>query len=160
MRQSASHLRFYEMKKTLPKVLALDLEGTLISNAMSQIPRPGLFEFLARCALLFPRLVMFTTVNEDKFRYIARLLVEEGKTPAWFADIEYVNWQGETKNLECIPDAIVEESILVDDFEIYVHPGQAAQWMQIEFFDYPYSEDDRGLFKMLEKLEIRLQTPD
>jgi hypothetical protein len=80
--------------------LALDLEGTLISNAMSQIPRPGLFEFLGRCAALFPRLVMFTTVNEDKFRQIARLLVEEGKAPAWFANIEYVNWQGETKNLE------------------------------------------------------------
>jgi hypothetical protein len=136
--------------------LALDLEGTLISNAMSQIPRPGLFEFLGRCAALFPRLVMFTTVNEDKFRQIARLLVEEGKAPVWFANIEYVNWQGETKNLEFIPDAIVEESILVDDFEIYVHPGQAARWMQIEFFDYPYPEDDRGLFKMLEKLEAML----
>lgn len=141
------------MKKTIPKVLALDLEGTLISNAMSQIPRPGLFEFLERCAVLFPRLVMFTTVNEDKFRHIARLLVEEGKAPAWFAHIEYVNWQGDTKNLEFIPDVIVEESILVDDFEIYVHPGQAAQWMQIEFFDYPYSEEDQGLFNMLAKLE-------
>lgn len=29
-----------------PTVLALDLEGTLISNAMSQIPRPGLHAFL------------------------------------------------------------------------------------------------------------------
>ncbi|PXX44209.1 NIF family HAD-type phosphatase [Undibacterium pigrum] len=147
------------MKKIIPKVLALDLEGTLISNAMSQIPRPGLFEFLERCAVLFPRLVMFTTVNEDKFRHIARLLVEEGKAPAWFAHIEYVNLQGDTKNLEFIPDAIVEESILVDDFEIYVHPGQAAQWMQIEFFDYPYSEEDQGLFNMLAKLEAVFKNP-
>ena len=154
MRQSVSILKFHEMKKNPPKVLALDLEGTLISNAMSQIPRPGLFDFLESCALLFPRLVMFTTVKEDKFRHIARLLVEEGKTPAWFADIEYVNWQGETKNLEFVPDAAVADIILVDDFEIYVHPGQAAQWMQIEYFDYPYPEDDRGLFTMLEKLEI------
>ncbi|MFZ3000416.1 MAG: NIF family HAD-type phosphatase [Undibacterium umbellatum] len=144
------------MKKTKPKVLALDLEGTLISNAMSQIPRPGLFEFLERCAALFPWLVMFTTVKEEKFRQIARLLADEGKTPVWFAHIEYVNWQGETKNLEFIPDAIAEESLLVDDFEIYVHPGQAAQWMQIEFFDYPYSENDQGLFRMLEKLEAML----
>jgi len=139
--------------------LALDLEGTLISNAMSQIPRPGLFEFLERCAVLFPRLVMFTTVNEDKFRHIGRLLVEEGKAPSWFAHIEYVKWQGDTKNLEYIPDAVVEESILVDDFEIYVHPGQVAQWMQIEFFDYPYSEEDRGLFKMLAKLEALFKKP-
>jgi hypothetical protein len=29
-----------------PTILALDLEGTLISNAISQIPRPGLHCFL------------------------------------------------------------------------------------------------------------------
>lgn len=29
-----------------PTILALDLEGTLISNAISQIPRPGLKTFL------------------------------------------------------------------------------------------------------------------
>ena len=143
-----------QMKKTLPTVLALDLEGTLISNAMSQIPRPGLHEFLTRCAVLFPRLVMFTTVKEDKFRQIARLLVEETMAPTWFADIEYVNWQGETKNLEFVPDAAVSDIVLVDDFEIYAHPGQATQWMQIEYFDYPYSEEDKGLVTMIEKLEI------
>ena len=103
---------------------------------------------------------MFTTVNEDKFRQIALLLMEEGKAPAWFAHIEYVHWQGETKNLKFIPDAIVEKSILVDDFEIYVHPDQAAQWMRIEFFDYPYPEDDKGLFKMLNKLEMRLTSSE
>ncbi|MFZ6655750.1 NIF family HAD-type phosphatase [Undibacterium sp. TJN19] len=134
-------------------VLALDLEGTLISNAMSQIPRPGLHQFLTRCATLFPRMVMFTTVKEEKFRQIARLLVEEGMAPAWFSDIEYVHWQGETKNLEFIPDAAVNNVILVDDFEIYVHPGQTAQWMQIEYFDYPYSDEDKGLLKVLQKLE-------
>lgn len=147
---------FHQMNKTLPTVLALDLEGTLISNAMSQIPRPGLHAFLERCAALFPRMVMFTTVKEDKFRQIARLLVEEGMAPAWYADIEYVHWHGDTKNLEFVPDAAVSDIILVDDFEIYVHPGQEAQWMQIAYFDYPYSEDDRGLFVMLEKLEMLL----
>jgi len=44
-------------------VLALDLEGTLISNAMSQIPWPGLAGFLNRCAELFPRIVMFTPLS-------------------------------------------------------------------------------------------------
>ncbi len=146
-------MSFSQIKIPLPSVLALDLEGTLISNAMSQIPRPGLYAFLERCAVLFPRLVMFTTVKEDKFRQIARLLVEEGMAPAWYADMEYVHWHGETKNLEFVPDASVSDIILVDDFEIYVHPGQEAQWMQIAYFDYPYSEDDRGLFVMLEKLE-------
>ena len=31
-----------------PSILALDLEGTLISNAVSQIPRPGLYNFWSR----------------------------------------------------------------------------------------------------------------
>lgn len=84
-------------------VLALDLEGTLISNAMSQIPRPGLAEFLTRCAELFPRIVMFTTVKEDRFRKIARLLVDERVAPSWFAEMEYITWHGETKDLKFVP---------------------------------------------------------
>ena len=87
---------------------------------------------------------MFTTVKEDKFRQIARLLVEENMAPAWFANIEYVNWQGETKNLEFVPDSVVSDIVLVDDFEIYVQPGQEAQWLQIRYFDFPYADDDRG----------------
>jgi len=59
------------------KVLARDLEGTLISNAVSQIARPGLFEFLEDCRKLFPRVVMFTSVNEDRFRSIASLYPED-----------------------------------------------------------------------------------
>ena len=39
------------------EVLALDLEGTLVSNAMSQIARPGLRDFLEFCGEAFPRIV-------------------------------------------------------------------------------------------------------
>ncbi len=45
-----------------PTILALDLEGTLISNAISQIPRPGLYRFQEDIQLLFDQLMMFTTV--------------------------------------------------------------------------------------------------
>jgi hypothetical protein len=41
----------------------------------------------------------------------------------------------------------------VDDFEKYVHPGQESQWLQIDYFDYPYEADDVGLAKMLDRLE-------
>ncbi len=136
-------------------VLALDLEGTLISNAMSQIPRPGLFKFLTRCAQLFPRIVIFTTVQEKKFREIAVLLVKERLVPTWFEDIEYIHWQGSTKNLEFVPESMIEEILLVDDFEQYIHPGQESQWLQIEYFDYPYLETDTGLSRVLEILESR-----
>ena len=135
------------------RVLALDLEGTLISNAMSQIPRPGLFEFLSRCRELFPRLVMFTTVKEPRFRDIAVLLVKEGAAPDWFAQIEYITWHGETKDLSFVPGAVMDDVLLVDDFERYVHPGQESRWLQIEYFDYPYEATDTGLNKMLALLE-------
>ena len=114
------------MRINPPTTLALDLEGTLISNAMSQIPRPGLFEFLSSCHQLFPRVVIFTTVKEALFRSIACQLVEEGVAPEWFATIEYISWQGATKDLRCITGAQVDKVLLVDDYEPYVHPGQAA----------------------------------
>ncbi|MBO0861596.1 MAG: hypothetical protein J2P21_24530 [Chloracidobacterium sp.] len=79
------------------KVLALDLDGTLNSNAVSQIARPGLFDFLEDRRKLFPRIVIFTSVNEERFRSIAKLLTTEGRAPNWFADIEYITWIGETR---------------------------------------------------------------
>jgi hypothetical protein len=142
-----------QRKPLRPTVLALDLEGTLISNAMSQIARPGLHAFLERCRELFPRTVMFTTVKEPRFRDIARLLVSDGLAPTWFADIEYVHWQGATKNLAFIPGGDLATIVLVDDFEQYVHPGQEPQWLQIEEFAHPYSDTDTGLAAVLEKLE-------
>jgi hypothetical protein len=136
-----------------PSVLALDLEGTLISNAMSQIPRPGIFEFLTRCDELFPRVVMFTTVKEERFRDIAKLLVAERVAPEWYASIEYIHWHGETKDLNFIRGANPQDALLVDDFEKYVHPGQESQWLQVEYFDYPYESTGTGLAKMLKVLE-------
>ena len=72
------------------EVIALDLEGTLISNAMSQIPRPGLKTFLELCYTITKRVVMFTAVSEEVFRAIAKRLVKEDYAPAWFAEMEYV----------------------------------------------------------------------
>jgi len=139
-----------------PTVLALDLEGTLISNAMSQIPRPGLAMFLARCEAMFERIVVFTTVKEPRFRQIAQLLVEEGFAPGWFAAVEYVSWGGATKDLSFIPGIQPQQALLVDDFEIYVHPGQHGQWVQVAQFESPYSEADQGLARALEVLQQRL----
>lgn len=136
-------------------VIALDLEGTLISNAMSQIPRPGLFEFLQECQSICDRIVLFTTVNEVAARKIVVLLAEEGLAPAWFADIEYVKWEGETKDLGFIRGVAPEECVLVDDFHIYVHPGQEEQWIQIEQFDTPYSEEDSELSRVAQLLAER-----
>ncbi|MBD9475204.1 hypothetical protein IB268_19965 [Achromobacter sp. ACM01] len=139
-----------------PTVLAIDLEGTLISNAVSQIARPGLLEFLEQCSELFPRVVMFTTVDETRFRAIADLLIQEGVAPPWFARLEYVPWRGATKDLALIPDAVVTDCLLVDDVKSYVHPGQHAQWVRIESFLHPYEASDTALAIVLHELRRRL----
>lgn len=130
-------------------VLALDLEGTLISNAVSQIPRPGLHQFLESASEIFTRIVIFTTVEEQLFRSIATLLSEEGSAPYWFAEVEYVRWQGATKDLSFVVGAAVGDVLLVDDFKGYIHPGQHAQWVAIEQFGHPYSPSDDALDRLL-----------
>ncbi|NJL66781.1 MAG: hypothetical protein HC894_08195 [Microcoleus sp. SM1_3_4] len=80
------------MLKYKPYVLALDLEGTLISNAVSQFSRPGLYNFLEYCHNNFCRIVIFTAVSELSFRKIAIALADAGKVPSWFVNLEYINW--------------------------------------------------------------------
>lgn len=144
--------------KRRPTVLALDLEATLISSAVSQFPRPHLFSFLERCRALFSRVVMFTTVNEQRFRQIAQTLADEQSAPAWFPQLEYVRWEGSTKDLTFIPGCDVGEALLVDDLAAYVHPGQEALWVEIEPFEPPFDDSDTGLIKVIEELEARART--
>jgi hypothetical protein len=136
------------------KVLALDLEGTLVSNAVSQFPRPGLFEFLEGCSQLFERICIFTTVREPTFRRVAQRLVDDGFAPAWFSTIEYVNWSGKTKDLRFVPSCAENDVILVDDIQEYVHQGQEASWVRIEEFD-PEVDGDRELERVLNELAKR-----
>ena len=141
----------------MPSVLALDLEGTLISNAVSQIPRPGLFSFLEEASRLFPRIVIFTAVREATFRSVAQGLVDSGDAPAWFADLEYVNWHGTAKDLRFIKDACIEDIVLVDDFEGYVMAEQKQHWIAIKSYENPYGTDDRELLLTLEELRVLWQ---
>jgi hypothetical protein len=138
------------------RVLALDLEGTLISNAVSQIPRPGLRAFLDGCHVLVGRIVAFTAVGEERFREIAAQLVADGDAPEWYASVEHVRWSGVTKDLHCIPGVLPEEVLLVDDYEPYVHPGQESQWIRVPGFEPPYPATDRALEMILEILRQRV----
>ncbi|MFT5674332.1 MAG: hypothetical protein ACI808_000247 [Paraglaciecola sp.] len=137
-------------------VLALDLEGTLISNAMSQLPRPGLFDFLTSAQNAFQRIVIFTTISEIKFRSIADLLVNEGTAPKWFSEIEYINWSGTYKDLSLIPRATVCSTLLLDDFVGYVHPEQHESWIEIENFGSPYSHSDCALEEAWKRIKSKI----
>ncbi len=139
-------------------VLALDLEGTLISNAMSCFPRPGLFAFLEACKASFDRVVMFTFVPEDRVRAIFTILIDEGSVPAWMADIEVVSWSGDYRNLNFIAGGAPARTLLVDDHEACVHPDQKARWLPIEAYASPYSKDDRELDRVAAELVRRLSS--
>lgn len=138
-----------------PTVLALDLEGTLISNAISQIPRPGLLLFLGEVHARFDSLKMFTTVPEERFRSIAELLVREGSVPEWFARLPYIHWAGRTKDLR-LASPRLGDALLLDDHAPYVHPGQESLWIEVPLFGSPYASEDVGLDIALQRLNKRI----
>lgn len=127
-----------------PTILALDLEGTLISNAVSQIPRPGLREFLDYARGAFDEVVLFTTVPHHSALRILSLLAEERRAPRWFTEVRYVEWIGSCKDLRFVSPRL-GESLLLDDYEPYIHPGQREYWVEAPLFSSPYPDDDCGL---------------
>ncbi len=138
--------------KCKPAIIALDLEGTLISNAVSQFPRPGLYSFLEYCNHNFNRVVIFTAVSELHFRKIARTLADLGDVPDWFVQLEYIHWNGEYKDISFIPRGESKQIILIDDRIEYIKPDQKDSWISIPEYEYPYDNDDDELDKIIEKL--------
>ncbi|MEL6547304.1 MAG: NIF family HAD-type phosphatase [Myxococcota bacterium] len=138
-------------------ILALDLEGTLITNAVSQFPRPGLREFLEFAQTSFERVVIYTAVSENRTRPIIEQLYSEGVIPDSFAtDWIYVDWSGAKKDLRLIPHCEPENVLLVDDQETYILETQLSQWIPIVEYAVPDSEDQE-LFRVRRLLEERLR---
>lgn len=127
------------------KVLALDLEGTLISNAMSQFPRPGLRPFLEWCFRTFPRVVLFTGVEQEHAHGVLMSLSAHGDAPPAVEHMDVILWHGDHKDLNFISGATPGECRLVDDLEHYIKPSQREQWIPIKSWMSPYSTDDREL---------------
>ena len=140
--------------------LELDLEGTLISNAMSQIPRHGLYRFLEMCSQHLPQVVLYTAVRCQLALNIANTLVAEELVPAWFKEIECVDWSGPHKDLSFVKGHQPQNVFLVDDNKDYIALGQQAQWIQIKEFAHPYPDDYelRRVWNVLNDL-FRLSTP-
>ena len=120
------------------KVLALDLERTLVSDAMNRDPRPGLFDFLLFCVHNFEQVVLFTAVNKGQALAVLNELQEKGFAPAEFVSkVTYVEWEGKYKDLRFVPGLAAEEILFVDDDAGWVAPGQEAQYIAIAEYD-PY----------------------
>lgn len=154
-RHNLGHLKKINRKEMRRyKVLALDLEGTLVSNAVSMFPRPGLYSFLEDVRTIFDNVVIFSAVNTTRLRKILNILEYHNDIPTWFARVEIVNWSGDIKDLAFIDCALIEECIIVDDIEAYIKTDQKAQWLPIEEFYNPYKQvDDEELTRILNTLE-------
>jgi hypothetical protein len=138
------------------RVLALDLERTLISDASRADPRPGLAEFLAFCHEHFARVALFTTVEEfDAREVIDELVRREIASDEFAARLEYVAWCGEYKDLAFVPDAAPEEVLLVDDDAGWIRPDQRGRWIAIAQWD---GEPDGELLRVQRVLTERLES--
>ena len=140
--------------------LALDLEDVLITNAISQIPRPSLMTFLEECDTLFGRknICIFTAVPEGVFRDISERLVSKGHAPDWFKTVRYIDWIGEHKDLRFVNDDI-DKVIIVDDYPPYIKQTQKHRLIQIKQYMEPYTHaapdmSDVELTKLVEKLKV------
>lgn len=142
-----------------PYILAMDSEETLISNEISQIPRPGLYKFLESMRRQFDRLVMFTTVPESLVRMIGYLLAREGAAPPWFHVLDYIEWSGKTKDLRLV-FPVLGRALLLDDHEAHVHPGQSHLWIEAPLFASPYDSSDPGRVIAGERIARRLSQSD
>jgi hypothetical protein len=138
------------------RVLALDLERTLISDANRVDPRPGLAEFLTFCSERFERVVLFTTVEEPDARAALEELVQRHQLPEGLVDrLEYVPWCGEYKDSQFVIGAVPEDVILVDDGAGWIHPSQRAQRIAIAPWD---DGPDREFLRVQHLLTERLAT--
>jgi hypothetical protein len=138
-------------------IVALDLEGTLLSNAISAFPRPGLFDFLEFCGRYFQKTVIYTSVPRDKASAILQLLVSEGSAPAWGATVEIFTCErGEMKDLQRVCPR-VDEVLLADDQEGYVLPEQRCQWVPVQEFLPPFTQEDDELERVKAVILARMR---
>ena len=134
-------------------LLCLDLEGTLISNAVSQIPRPGLFQFLEQVAKLCD-LMLYTSVSFERVEGIRNLLVKEDVVPVWFRDISVIRPDNTHKpKIACGR----QDAFLLDDQSGVIVPGEEDWLVAIPEYLPPYSDNDRALDRALEDIKIRVR---
>jgi hypothetical protein len=143
------------------RVLALDLEHTLIDESLSARPRPGLLEFLTFCDERFGRVAIFTTMEESDAREVLEGLGRAGHLPpGLLSRLEYVAWSGEYKDLGFVPDAAIEEILLVDDDVGWVRPHQRERWIRIEAWNGGSDIELRRMRAVLENwLSERSENP-
>jgi hypothetical protein len=141
------------------RVLALDLERTLLSDALHREPRPGLYDFLLFCCDRFERVVLFTSVNKPQALAALQECANQGHVPQEFMDrLEYVEWEGMYKDLRFVPNATTSEVLIVDDDGGWIRADQQQQWIGIAEYDpYLVKGEDQEFVRVRRVLEERIQ---
>lgn len=133
-------------------LLCLDPEGALISNAVSQIPRPGLKTFLERASVSCD-LMLFTSVTAKRVDEIKRTLVEEEVVPLWFENFPVIHPEGTVKYRESCGD---DNAMLLDDQSAVIAPGEESWWIPISEYLPPYPDDERELMVAICEVDSRI----
>lgn len=129
-------------------LLCFDLEGTLLSNAVSQIPRPSLYPFRER-AIALCDLMIYTSVSEQRVFAIQKLLVPENSAPIWFEALNVIRPAGTLKPKSACGH---DDAFLLDDQVSVIAPGEEDWSIQIPEFLPPYSDEDKALSEALPRL--------
>jgi hypothetical protein len=134
------------------RTISLDLEGTIISTAVSQIPRPHLAEFGSFCMDFADGVEIRTGVNQEVAEEIMRLLVSEGSLPPRFR-YEIVDWDRRTDRKDLTNTGMPLERIVhIDDVPAFALPSQKHRWIIVPEFT-GIEDYDRELVEVVERVE-------
>jgi hypothetical protein len=116
--------------------IAIDLEGVLISSAVSQFPRPGAGSLVAACRRAADRVVLYTSVPGDRAAEIVARLVAEGHPPEAPFDA-IVHAPSSVKPLHGVADVLFDDAA-------DVAPGEEHRLVRVAGYD-PTDVDDTVL---------------
>lgn len=120
----------------------------MLSNAVSQIPRPGLYSFLEHAEELCD-LVIYTSVSKERTSLIQKVFVAEHEAPTWFKDLRVIR---PIRTLKPKHACGREDAFLLDDQPSVIVPGEEDWWIQIPEYLPPYSNEDKALADTLVRL--------
>jgi hypothetical protein len=139
----------------VPRAVALDLEGTILTAAGRAEPRPGLRDFADWCLDTFDRVFVYTAVEPGLALRILDDFTVAGHLPGAFTSRqELVDWPrgagGSLKDLRRLRLPLPSVALL-DDMAAWVPDDQRHRWVPILPYDVP-RPGDRELDRAREQL--------
>lgn len=144
----------------MTSLVCLDLEGTIISNAVSQIPRPGLYDFLHQVSAIAD-LILYTSVSPERTEAIKQLIVSEGSAPESFLGVASIHPVATVKPRQLVPDiSRYRDVVLVDDQRAVIADDELDWWIPVAEYQPPYPDDDHELEHVLSRIRERVISAD